>query len=56
MKFEDIHKCKLCLHNKVCKLKEEKEEIVNKISGKADNIVASTEALKLTFSCDYFLG
>ena len=49
--FIDNCECTNCIHNKVCGLKSEKEEIVNKISGKADNIVASTDSFKLSFSC-----
>jgi hypothetical protein len=49
--FVDNCECKSCIHNKVCNLKNEKKEIVNKISGKADNIVASTVSFKLSFSC-----
>lgn len=52
--FIDNCECKNCIHNKVCGLKSEKEEIINKISGKADNIVASTDSFKLTFSCVEF--
>lgn len=52
--FIDNCDCKNCVHNKVCKLKSEKEEIINKISAKADNVVASTDSFKLTFSCDNY--
>lgn len=49
--FIDNCECTNCIHNKACGLKSEKEEIINKISGKADNIVASTDSFKLSFSC-----
>lgn len=52
--FIDNCDCKSCIHNKTCKLKSEKEEIINKISGKADNIVASTDSFKLSFSGDNY--
>lgn len=52
--FIDNCECTNCIHNKVCGLKSEKEDIINKISGKADNIVASTDSFKLTFSCDNY--
>lgn len=52
--FIDNCDCKNCIHNKVCKLKNEKEEIVDKISGHADNIVTSTDSFKISLSCDNY--
>lgn len=49
--FLDNCDCKNCIHNEVCKLKDEKKEIVDKIFCHADNIVATTDSFKLSLSC-----
>lgn len=54
--FENIHKCENCLHNNVCKLKEEKDEIISKVLTRADNIVTSTKDFKIILKCSSFLS
>ena len=47
----DDSNCKLCIHNRMCKEKKEKTEIIDKLKTKVDNIIMPGDYFKVSFCC-----
>ena len=52
----DNYNCEYCIHNEICKIKEEKKEALDKLSTHIDNIVTSTDYFTLNFKCEAYQG
>lgn len=52
--IKDLGKCEYCIHRKICNLKHDRQEIVNRMNDKL-NIGCINDTFEFTFYCKEFM-